>query len=63
MAKRKYFHCERWHLQMAEEACMNRHRKGLKKCAGCEKGKALLEEKMAEMKKEIEAYGLPSVSN
>jgi len=48
---------------MAEEACMNRYRKGLKKCAGCDKGKALLEEKMAEMKKEIEAYGLPSVSN
>ena len=52
--KRKYFHCERWHLQMAEEACMNRYRKGLKKCTGCEKGKALLELKIENLKLQIE---------
>ena len=56
--KRKYFHCERWHLQMAEEACMNRYRKGLKKCAGCVKGKELLAAKIIELKEEHEAYGL-----
>lgn len=37
---------------MAEDACMNRYRKGLKKCEGCEKGKALLEAKIAELKEE-----------
>lgn len=58
MAKQKYFHCERWHLQMAEAACMNRYRKGLKKCADCPKGKALLEAKLAELKEENASYGL-----
>jgi len=48
---------------MAEAACMNRFRKGLKKCAGCAKGKALLEAKLAELKEEIKTHGLPSVSN
>jgi len=37
---------------MAEAACMNRYRKGLKKCAECEKGKELLEAKIAELKEE-----------
>ena len=63
MKKRNYFHCERWHLQMAEDACMNRYRKGLKRCEGCPKGKGLLEAKIAELKEEHEAYGLRSVSN
>ena len=52
MSKKKYFHCERWRMMMAEDACMNRYRKGLKKCEGCEKGKELLEQEIAELKKE-----------
>lgn len=63
MSTRKYFYCERWHLQMAEDACMNRYRKGLKKCEGCEKGKALLEAKISELKEEQEAYGLHDTGN
>jgi len=43
---------------MAEDACMNRYRKGLKKCEGCEKGKALLAARVAELKEEHLAYGL-----
>lgn len=56
MAQRKYFYCERFHLQMAEDACMNRYRKGLKKCEGCEKGKALLEARLAELNEENNRY-------
>jgi len=58
MKKRNYFHCERWRMMMSEDACMNRYRKGLKKCEGCEKGKALLEAKIAELKEEHAVYGL-----
>ena len=39
-------------MMMAEDACMNRYRKGLKKCEGCAKGKELLEQEIAELKKE-----------
>jgi len=42
---------------------MNRYRKGLKKCEGCEKGKALLEAKISELKEEQEAYGLHDTGN
>ena len=52
MAKGKYFYCERWRFMMAEDACINRYRKGLKKCEGCAKGRALLEEKIPELKEE-----------
>jgi hypothetical protein len=40
--ERKWFWCERWRQMIAEETCLNRYRKGLKKCAGCERGHLLL---------------------
>jgi hypothetical protein len=48
---------------MAEEACINRFKKGLKKCEGCAKGKKLLEEKLAELKEENEQYGILNPGN
>jgi hypothetical protein len=33
---------------MAEDACMNRYKKGLKKCEGCEKGKELVKKLIAD---------------
>ena len=47
---RKYFYCDRWRFMMAEDACINRYKKGLKKCENCEKGKRLLEIKIAGLK-------------
>ena len=47
--KRKYFYCERWRIQMFEEACINRYKKGLSKCAGCEKGRQLMSEHVRQL--------------
>ena len=58
---RKYFYCDRWRIMMAEDACINRYKKGLAKCAGCEEGArraaALLETRKSKL--EIgEAHGI-----
>ena len=65
MSKRKYFYCEIWGQQIYEEVCMNRYKKGLKKCEGCEKGKALLQLKIDNCKLQIERqnHGIHDVSN
>jgi len=59
----KYFHCTRWRMMMAESACINRYKKGLKKCEGCEKGKALLQLKINNFKLKDKAHGLHSNGN
>jgi len=43
MGKNNYFWCERGHNEfIAEAACINRFKKGLKKCEGCKTGYSLL---------------------
>jgi len=49
--KGKSFWCEKWHQQVYERLCMHRYMKGLKKCEGCGKGKKLIEEEIAQLKK------------
>jgi len=34
----RYFFCERWQIMMAEDVCINRYKKGVKKCEGCKEG-------------------------
>jgi len=55
--KGKSFWCERWHQQVYERLCMHRYMKGLKKCEGCEKGEALLNQEVHVLKREQQALG------
>ena len=61
--KKQRFWCDAWEQWVYEEVCMHRYKKGLKKCAECEKGKALLEAKIAGLKEEHKAYGLHNDGN
>jgi len=53
----KPFWCYGWHQQIFPYLCMHRYKKGMKKCEGCKKGKELIEQESANLKKENMRHG------